>query len=277
MPVSRAEDDAAAPAQRAVAALALLQSQSLASVVHSELERLILAGELAPGARLTEAMLAARLGVSRGPIREACRRLEESGLVRQEKNRGVFVRSIPLAEAMELYEVRAVLDEAVGRRLAAQSGPAQIKALRSLVEQMEKLLREGNAADYHALNFEFHDRLVEYAGNRQLTALYRRVVNQLSLYRRLNLADGRLLPASVSEHRAIVKAIAAGDAEAAGLALREHALHSRQRTGERHAGAAADPAPAQRFATGSRPVARPEGGRADAPPPTVSPRGKSPP
>ena len=224
-----------AASHRAAAALALLQSQSLASVVHGELERLILVGELPPGARLTEAMLAARLGVSRGPIREACRRLEESGLVQQEKNRGVFVRSIPLDEAMELFELRAVLDEAVGRRLARQISAAQAKALRALVEQMERLVRDGQAADYHALNLEFHDRLVEFNGNRQLSLLYRRVVNQLSLYRRLNLADGRGLPQSVSGHRAIVKAIVAGDADAAGQALREHALQSQQRTRERHA------------------------------------------
>jgi DNA-binding GntR family transcriptional regulator len=75
--------------------------------VQAEIERLILAGDLAPGAKLTEAMLADRLGVSRGPMREAFRILEEAGLVRLEKNRGVFVRSIPLQEAMEIYDLRA--------------------------------------------------------------------------------------------------------------------------------------------------------------------------
>ena len=76
--------------------IALLQSSSLTSVVQQEIERRILQGELAPGAKLIEAELAAGLGVSRGPVREAFRMLEEAGLVRQEKNRGAFVRSIPL-------------------------------------------------------------------------------------------------------------------------------------------------------------------------------------
>jgi len=72
----------------------LLQTSSLTSVVQGELERMILSGELAPGAKLTEMALATRLGVSRGPLREAFRMLEEAGLVRTEKNRGVFVRDI---------------------------------------------------------------------------------------------------------------------------------------------------------------------------------------
>ncbi len=86
---------------------------------------MILAGELAPGAKLNEAWLSERLGVSRGPVREAFRVLEESGLVRLEKNRGVFVREIPHEEAAEIYELRAVLDEFVGRRLAESITPAQ--------------------------------------------------------------------------------------------------------------------------------------------------------
>jgi DNA-binding transcriptional MocR family regulator len=75
--------------------IALLQSNSLASVVQQEIERAILAGEYAPGSKLLEAALAEKMGVSRGPVREAFRMLEEAGLVRTEKNRGVFVRDIP--------------------------------------------------------------------------------------------------------------------------------------------------------------------------------------
>ena len=70
---------------------------------------MILDGEIGPGSKLTEAWLSERLGVSRGPIREAFRMLEESGLVRQEKNRGVFVRDIPLEEALENFAGCAVV------------------------------------------------------------------------------------------------------------------------------------------------------------------------
>jgi phosphonate utilization transcriptional regulator len=210
--------------------IALLQSSSLTSVVQKEIERQILQGELAPGAKLIEAGLAAQLGVSRGPVREAFRMLEEAGLVRQEKNRGVFVRNIPLDEAMEIYDLRAMMDESVGRQLARSVTPEQLKTVRGMVDAMERAVKAGAAANYHLLNLDFHDKLVEFTGNRKLTAIYRRLINELSLFRRLNLADAKLLPISASEHRAIVKAIASGDAQAAGKAMRDHVLVSKDRT-----------------------------------------------
>ena len=210
--------------------IALLQSSSLTSVVQQEIERRILQGELAPGAKLIEAALAEALGVSRGPVREAFRMLEEAGLVRQEKNRGVFVRSIPLDEAMEIFDLRAMMDEAVGRRLAEAVTPEQLRQVRAMVEAMEKAVKAGDADSYHLLNLEFHDTLVAFSGNRKLTAIYRRLINELSLFRRMNLVDARLLPISASEHRAIVKAIASGDADAAGQAMRQHVMDSKNRT-----------------------------------------------
>lgn len=240
------------------ATIALLQAHSLTSVVHAEIERLILDGELAPGSKLTEAMLAERLGVSRGPIREAFRILEEAGLVRLEKNRGVFVRSIPLDEAMEIYDLRAMVDEAAGRELAARITAEQLKELRTMIEQMERLVKDGHntsASDpYHLLNLAFHDRLVEFVGNRKLIDLYRRLVKELSLFRRVNLADGRQIPVSVQEHRAILKAIAAGDAEAAGRSLRAHVLESKERTLRHHALQSA--APRRRDDAAASPAAR---------------------
>ena len=242
---ARVGASAAAGSAAPQATIALLQAHSLTSAVQSEIERLILSGDLAPGSKLTEALLADRLGVSRGPIREAFRILEEAGLVRLEKNRGVFVRSIPLDEAMEIYDLRAMIDESVGRQLAERITAGQARELRTMVEQMERVVKEGHdtsASDqYHRLNLAFHDRLVEFAGNQKLIALYRRLVKELSLFRRVNLADGRQIPVSVSEHRAILKAITAGDADAAGRALRAHVLESKARTLNNHAAPAATP------------------------------------
>ena len=210
--------------------IALLQSSSLTSVVQQELERRIVQGELAPGDKLIEATLAESLGVSRGPVREAFRILEEAGLVRQEKNRGVFVRHVPLDEALEIYDLRAMMDESVGRHLAEHITSEQLRQMRSRVDAMERAVKAGDADTYHLLNLEFHDTLVAFTGNRKLISLYRRLINELSLFRRINLADSSQLPVSASEHRAIVKAIASGDADAAGRAMRAHVLDSRERT-----------------------------------------------
>jgi phosphonate utilization transcriptional regulator len=209
--------------------IALLRAHSLASAAQQAIEGMILEGEIAPGEKLTEARLSERLGVSRGPIREAFRMLEESGLVRQEKNRGVFVRDIAHDEAAEIYDLRAAMDELAGRKLAASVTPVQMKALRGLVERMEAAVKADDRDAYHLLNLQFHDTLVEFAGNRKLAALYARLVKELALFRRRNLADAAVLPHSAAEHRGILKAIASGDAALAGRALYEHAMESKAR------------------------------------------------
>jgi phosphonate utilization transcriptional regulator len=212
------------------AKITLLQGSSLSTVVQQEIERAIVNGEYEPGAKLTEATIALKLGISRGPIREAFRMLEEAGLVRTEKNRGVFVRSIPLDEAMEIFDLRAAMEEHVGRQLAENIRPEELKELRSMVDAMEKAAKLKNARSYHLLNLQFHDRLVELTGNRKLTAIYRKLINELSLFRRINLAEGAKLPTSASEHKHIVKAIAAGNSTAAGAALYKHVMESKVRT-----------------------------------------------
>lgn len=218
--------------QRAVAddhPIALIQANSLSALVQRELERMILAGDLAAGAPLRETEVASMLGVSRGPVREAFRALEESGLVRQEKNRGVFVRQIGIDEADHIFELRAVLDEFAGRRAAQNVTPAEAAELRALVERMEKSVVRGDVDGYHAANVGFHDRIVQLAGNPKLTALYRRLVNELHLHRRAALGQTGILPVSIREHRVIVEHIAARQAAAAGRALYDHAMASRER------------------------------------------------
>jgi phosphonate utilization transcriptional regulator len=209
--------------------IALLRTASLSSAAQQEIERMILDGELAPGTKLAEAWLSERLGVSRGPIREAFRMLEEAGLVRQEKNRGVFVRDIAVEEAMEIFDLRAVMDELAGRRLAGSITPEQLKRARAVVDGMDQAARSGDADAYHLLNLQFHDLLIEFVGNRKMSAIYRKLVKELALFRRRNLIDRALLPHSAAEHRQMLKAIAAGDAEAAGRAMFEHVMQSKER------------------------------------------------
>ena len=218
-----------APAGRGAAAIALVQSSSLPMLVQQELERIILAGELPAGSKLNEAAVAARLGVSRGPVREAFRALEESGLVRLEKNRGVFIRQIPVEEADEIYELRAVLDEFVGRRLAQTATPDNVRELSTRVDRMEKAAAKGDVETYLAANVDFHDRMVELAGNGKLLVMYRRLVNELHLYRHATLAQGGALPISTREHREIVDRIASGLPTAAGRALHDHVMASQER------------------------------------------------
>lgn len=208
----------------------IVQQHSLASLVLRELERRILGGELACGTKLNEADLAGELGISRGPIREAFRALEQSGLVTTEKNRGVFVRQVSIEEANEIYEVRAALEGMIGRLAARRITPAQVAKVRAVVKKMHAVSRIRDAAAYYPLNVEFHELLAEAAGNRTLVANYRRVVNELNLYRRETLErSAEHIPVSTRDHEAIVEAVAKGDELLAERLLHEHVITSRER------------------------------------------------
>ena len=211
-------------------AIELLQRHSLNTLVQIELERRILAGDLQPGDKLNEEAIAAEMKVSRGPVREAFRALESAGLVRTEKNRGVFVRQVSVGEADEIYEVRAGLDELIGRLLAERVSPAQLAQLRELLRRMQQAARARSVDQYYPLNVRFHDLLAQFTGNATLLNHYRRLVNELHLDRRETLARGRdSFPISTREHAAIVEALARRDAQRAGNLLYEHAMESRAR------------------------------------------------
>lgn len=213
----------------AASAIRLLNTSTLPMLVQEEIERLIMTGELAPGSRLNETDLAERFGTSRGPVREALRALEEVGLVRNEKNRGGFVREISVEEADEIYELREALEDIIGQRVAQRVDAALLARLGGLVDRMVEVAAAGQAEAYAALNLEFHELLLDAAASRKLAETYRRLVKELHLFRMRALTDGGGLNVSPPEHRAIVEAIASRDPARAGLALRRHVADSRAR------------------------------------------------
>ncbi|MDR3522142.1 MAG: GntR family transcriptional regulator [Acidocella sp.] len=206
--------------------LEFLRSNSLPSLVQEEVLRMIKAGELAAGARLNELDLAERLKISRSPLREAMRALEEAGLVRLERNRGMFVRQVSLAEALELYQVRAALDDQAGRLLAPVITSAQLSELGVMLDGLEAL-GESDIDHTFPRNIAFHDRLVEMTGNTTLLGLYRQVINRMHLLRRRSFAGGNA--ASHREHREILAALATRSPQAAANAMRAHVEHGYER------------------------------------------------
>ncbi|MEI7432481.1 MAG: FCD domain-containing protein [Betaproteobacteria bacterium] len=214
-------------------ALRIVQSNSLPALVQQQLERMILTGKFLPGSKLTEIPLAEQLGVSRGPVREAFRILEEKGLVRVEKNRGVYVRTITAQEANEIYEVRAALEELIVKKLVACPEKTKSSGLHELLAKAEKLATQGNVDKCHTCNIEFHDRLAALTGNATLLENYRRLVNELSLFRHhahASVRDASSLKASVADHQAILAAIVEGQGDLAAQRLLEHVEASRKRT-----------------------------------------------
>lgn len=211
------------------AALAFLQSSSLPMLMQEEIERLIMTGELPVGSRINESELSQRFNTSRGPIREALRALEEAGLVRNEKNRGVFVREIAFEEADEIYELREALEEIIGRRVALAIKPDAVERLRAMLDAMRSAAQAQDVEQYAQLNLQFHEILLDTAGSKKLTETYKRLVKELHLFRMRALDSGGGLRVSADEHRDIVDAIASGDPDTAGRALRQHVAGSRAR------------------------------------------------
>ena len=222
--------------------LQLLQAHSLPSLVQAEIEQMILRGELSAGQRINEVELAEHFRTSRGPVREALRALSECGLVRTERNRGTFVREVTVAEADEVYDVREVLDELIGRRLAERITARQLAALRALLADMDAATARHDVRRYHELNLAFHESLVDFVGNTRLADTYRRLTKELLLFRLRGLQDGGGFAVSNAEHKAIVRAIASRDPQRAGQVLRAHAADSRARMHR----AAAAPLPPKR-------------------------------
>ena len=211
-------------------ALKLLTRQTLPAVVQDEIEQMILDGRLQPGEALREVALSATLGVSRGPLREAFRGLEEKGLVRTRRNCGVQVRSLSLDEADQIYELRITLESLIGRKAANRRDADGLVSLSATVDEMAQAVDAADIGRYLGLNVRFHNQLALSTGNAKLHAIYSRLVSELSLFRRqAYLHDAATMRLSLQEHAAILAAVADGQANRAARLLRHHAVDSRLR------------------------------------------------
>jgi len=218
-----------AMADATLSALDILRTRSLASVAAQEIERMILGGEVKSGERLNELALAARLGISRGPVREAVRSLERSGLVVTVVNQGSYVRQVSAEEAVELYDIRVALVGHACDRLAQAATAEQIAELEALVAEMDAAQAAADAAGYYALNLRFHQTLMRCAGNRRAQRICEEVGHELNLFRRRSLVSAEGMQASNAEHAEIVRAIAARDPARARAAGESHILRGMRR------------------------------------------------
>ncbi len=209
--------------------IAQMRENSLSGVVRHEIERLILSGELPTGTRVNENAVALRLGVSRGPVREACRALVELGLLDLIPNRGVFVRRMDRHDVEEVYDLRAGLTGLAGSLLAARITDAEVDRLRTLVGEMDKAAEAGDFRTFYPINLEFHDVILQLTGNGRLIKSYRALVKEFQLFRTHGLVQSDALRESNQEHHAILAALERRDAAGAYEASFGHVQHGKQR------------------------------------------------
>jgi DNA-binding GntR family transcriptional regulator len=206
------------------------RAETLSSLVAEELERMIIRGELQAGDRINESALAQVFSISRGPIREACRSLEKSNLVRVVTNRGVFVKEMSVAQAAEIYDVRAHLFGLAGRLAASRVTLRDVSELRGMVAEMAEAR---DIDSYYPLNVAFHARLVELSGNSRVAELYYALGKELHLFRRRGLVGDGAIVLSNQEHMRIVEALRDHNGDLTERTMTDHILAGKTRLLER--------------------------------------------
>lgn len=190
-------------------------SLSLEEKVYSVLEEEILTGKLKAGEQLKEQALSAKLGVSRTPIRSALHRLAEDGLVEISANRGATVVGVSAEDVRNIYLIRERL-EGLASRLAAERIDDEGKAeLKNSVELAEFYISRMDAEKLKEQDTEFHKIIYEASGNRPLCKTLSDLHKNIKSYRKNSLLVSGRVEKSVAEHREILEAILAGDADEA--------------------------------------------------------------
>jgi DNA-binding GntR family transcriptional regulator len=185
----------------------------------------IVSGEFHPNERLVEADLARRLDAGRTAIRAALVRLDQEGLVSREPNRGARVRLVSDREALEIEEVRVILEQMIVRHAAQRVTATDLRDLRRSIVRMRARLAEGDPMGYSGLNAEFHQRIWSIADHGTAGRLLSNLKSQSIRFQyRTILRPGRTA-ASLREHEAIVDALASRNPDAGEAAMRQHLSH----------------------------------------------------
>ena len=197
-----------------------LSPRALYQEVAELLRERIFSHELAPGSWIDELKLADEYGISRTPLREALKVLATEGLVTMKVRRGAYVTEVSDTDLSDVYHLLALLESDAAGVVAEKASQAQIEELQDLHGELEKAV--GNRERFFEINEAFHMRLLEIANNRwrnQMVADLRKV---MKLNRHNSLLKAGRIEESLNEHRAIMAAMAARNAEACAQRMREH-------------------------------------------------------
>ena len=187
----------------------LRRPAALRERIHERLRAAILNGDLAPGTPVIEAEVAARLGASRTPVREALRRLEAEGLLEPRGIRGTVVRGIDRADVVWIYEIREALETLAARRALQRMTEDDLAVLARLVAQMH---RDVDAIDkLEDLYTRFHDAIVDMARGERLARMLGDIREEILLWRALSLSTPERRRAGVLEHERMLEAFRARD------------------------------------------------------------------
>jgi DNA-binding GntR family transcriptional regulator len=201
-------------------------ARSMGGAAYAELKREIIQGELAPASQWLEEEVAARLGMSRTPIREALVRLEQEGFVQIMPRRGIRVREMTRRDVLEVNEVLECLELQATQRLAARGlAPEDMARLDATITGMDAALAADDVTAWARADYAFHRLLIELAGNRHLETVATTFLDKAHRFRFKTLEMRSRPLNSTASHAATVEAIRRMDVE---MALDIHRLHKRR-------------------------------------------------
>jgi DNA-binding GntR family transcriptional regulator len=198
---------------------------SLSDQVYEQLRSSIISAERNPGEKLVELEIAAQMGTSQGPVREALQRLERDGLVERQARSATYVSSISMDEMHELFSVRTVIEGYAIRRAAPKITSEQCDYLEALIGEMAQAGQRNDMITLAEYDMQFHRRIVECAGSAGLLRVWVTLSSQIQRFvvqsHPQHYSD---LVEIATRHQSIVAALRQGDAERAAQAVQEHIM-----------------------------------------------------
>ena len=194
----------------------------LREAVFNTLRQQILTGELKPGERLMEVTLAEKLGVSRTPIREAIRKLEQEGMAQTIPRRGAVVAMMTEKDMEDVLQVRRALEDLAVQIACEQISISQIKELETAMMRFEECTKKDDLAETVRADVEFHDIIYAATGNKRLMSIMSGFGEQMCRYRVEYLKERENYPVLVEEHEGIVDGLKRRDMEAVTEIMRRH-------------------------------------------------------
>jgi DNA-binding GntR family transcriptional regulator len=199
--------------------------RSLREQVYARLRAAILSGDLAPGAPIIEADIAATLGASRTPVREALRRLETEGMLEPRGNRGSVVRELHLEEVVCIFEIREALETLAWPRASRRMDERNYTELERFIERMQKHVDD--PSEMERLDTAFHDYILAHADGHRLKRMLGDLRSDIQPWRLIALSTPERRHATIDEHEAVLRAMRSQDEGAVARTMLIHIDNTR--------------------------------------------------
>jgi len=197
-------------------------SKALSSVdrLYGTVKEMAIAFEFKPGERINEVELARRLGASRTPLREALNRLVAEEFLTFERGRGFFCRELKAREIFELYQLRSVIEVAAVRLACEQANETEVDELTDFLDRTGPDSGGRSSEELVALDEFFHERIMALTRNAEMARILANINARIKFFRWIDMDTKR--KATQSEHRAILEALRARDADVAARHMEDH-------------------------------------------------------